>query len=131
MKFLTCIALLFLILNCASSPKAEDEFRAKVKNDIRTVVRKNRKNIIRCHDKSLKVEKKKLYGKIRINWYIQPTGEASKIKVISDTIKDNGRMAKCITGLIEKMKFPLFPENPIGDSETIRDVIFPFVFSEQ
>lgn len=122
MKFLFYLAILLFFVNCSIGPNAKDQFIAKLKPSIKRVIRSHKKEIKACYDKSSKIEKKVLNGKAKIFWNIHSDGSATSASVVSDTLKDKGRTAKCIASLIETMRFPEYLEN------SIREITFPFVF---
>lgn len=75
--------------------------------------------ITQCYERRL-VANPGLSGRIVFNWRISESGSVSGVSVRSSTISD-AQVASCISGVIQRMRFPRPEGGPVSIS-------FPFVF---
>ncbi|MFH1808434.1 MAG: AgmX/PglI C-terminal domain-containing protein [Pseudomonadota bacterium] len=87
---------------------------------IAAAIRSRLSGIKNCYEQQLK-RNPKLAGKIVVAFVIDETGKVSEASVDSDTLGD-GQVAKCIIGLIRRVRFPKPDEGTV-------EATFPFVFT--
>jgi hypothetical protein len=58
-------------------------------------------------------------GKLALRWTVQPTGQATSVTVVEDTIPSR-EFKTSVVGLVLRWRFPVLPE--------AREVSYPFVF---
>ena len=79
--------------------------------------------IQRCYEKQLMKVKKKLAGKLKLEWVVKTNGRVRGAKVKLNTL-GSAKVAGCVLREIKKLKFP----RPKGGEVTI---VFPFIFSSR
>ncbi len=118
------LAICGLFLSCAQSvtyQKVSSKQKVEAKDHVRTIIRNNRAEIKDCFDMSM-VNKSAASGQVDLSWLITPKGKATDIKVLLDTIKDDGLMAQCLKKKIAKMDFK-------KAKTSVEINRYPFIFS--
>lgn len=113
--------LLIILLLISSFSMANSKNRVE-KDDIKIVIRNNKKLIRACYEKAL-INDPNLKGKIVARWTIDAEGSVIEANIQSSTIK-NEDLSQCLLNEIKSWKFP---KPPIGSEA---EVVFPFIFKK-
>ncbi|MCB0394843.1 MAG: AgmX/PglI C-terminal domain-containing protein [Bdellovibrionales bacterium] len=116
MKIFIGLTLTMLVTACETAPKA----KGFDKEAIRTGIWANISSVKTCYER---VKDPKPEGKVVVNFGINSDGTVQKSPKIKETEIKDEKFLKCLTGVIEKIKFPAPPQNVVGD------VTYPFVFA--
>jgi outer membrane biosynthesis protein TonB len=126
--FLFALLIMYLAVGLACSQKEERRETAPfpgsdVKEEIRAVIKAHIKEMQACYEEGLK-DNPKIYGKLVLQWAINPAGKVDSVKVKSSTLESTG-IEDCAMAHLKKWVFPKSPKNEV------RDVSFPFIFQAQ
>ena len=91
------------------------------RGETRSVIQAGLNQIRHCYERLLQ-RSPNASGRVKVRFVIGVNGRVTSAKVVSSTISD-GRMRKCILGVVRRWKFP----KPRGGGSV--DVNYPFVFN--
>jgi len=118
------ILILLTLFSCAQPIKyteVSESQKVEAREVVRYVIHQNRKEVKDCFDMSL-VNKKAAHGQVDLSWLISVEGRALDVKILKNTVQDDGMLSKCLQKKVSMMQFH-------KAKTTVEVNRYPFIFS--